>query len=419
MDSTASTQKQTRLIDYLKAIGPGIIVSAVVVGPGSITTTSSMGASFGYTGLWLIVFACIAGYFYQESAIRIVVYKQESVITAIRDNMSPTLAKIVFLLAYVMTLFAQAGNFMGAGMALNYFIPQLSIAAWAAVMIAVVLFLVFMRMESKFELLVKCLIFILAVSFIITAFAAKPDMAEVVREGFKFKIPGGQWMLALALLGTTIVADTPLSLSTLNRDKYCSPSSSMYMLSNIEKTRFAKVDPIVGLCVSGLITASVLVCSGAALHPLGITVNTAADMAVQLTPLLGNFAGVLFSIGLWAAALSPGSYRIKLMPLYFVDAWNIKEGASTVAKRIIQVMAGLVPLAILLIFNGNPVQLIIIAQTAVGLLLPIITIILGVLLNKKSYLGEQVNTLPQNIAYFIMAAVTTALAVRMFINILM
>ena len=40
--------KKPSAMDYLKAVGPAIVISAVVVGPGSVTTASSMGASYGY-----------------------------------------------------------------------------------------------------------------------------------------------------------------------------------------------------------------------------------------------------------------------------------------------------------------------------------------------------------------------------------
>ena len=56
---------------YLKAIGPAIVISAVVVGPGSVTTASQMGANYGYQLLWVVVLAALAAFFYQLPALRI------------------------------------------------------------------------------------------------------------------------------------------------------------------------------------------------------------------------------------------------------------------------------------------------------------------------------------------------------------
>lgn len=409
--------KSAGLMDYIKTMGPALIVSALVVGPGSVTTASSMGASYRYVGVWLVIFACLASYFYQETALRIVIHKENTVLGAVREAVNPGLSKLCFILAYIMTICAQAGNFIGAGMAMNYFVPQLSTVTWASLIVVLALALVFTGKDGLMENFTKILILIMVVSFVITAFASKPDVGLVLSEGFSFQIPGGQWMLALALVGTTMVADTPLALSTLNREKYC--VGELAGLSKKEKTSRAKFDLIVSLVVTGCITMAILICSATVLNPKGITVSTAADMAIQLTPVLGQYAGILFSLGLWAAAFSSGIYRINLMPRYYRDAWDLNEATDAKTKKtsaLIQLMAGVIPFFILVIWGSNPVTLVILAQTVVGILLPIITIVLLVLMNNKKYLGDKANNIPQNIALFITAAVTLAMTARTFIN---
>lgn len=410
--------KQKSALDYLKTVGPALIVSAVVVGPGSVTTASSMGANYGYIGIWLVVFSCIVSYFFQEAAVRVVVYKEESILSAVRHELNPGVSKLVFVLSYIMTLLAQAGNFTGAGMAMNYFLPQLSVIQWASLLVVLALIIVFLKKDGLLDNLTKTLVFLMVVAFIITAFASGPDVGIMIKEGFSFQIPGGKWMLALGLVGTTIVADTPLALSTLNKEKYCGSHSELAGLPKEEKAKRGRIDLAISLVVTGAITCSILICSATVLNPLGITISTAADMAIQLTPLLGTYAGVLFSLGLWAAAFSSGSYRMKLMPLYYADAWEVKEDEKAGTKKLISLFAGLIPLAILIIWGSNPVQLVIVVQTSIGLLLPIVTVVMGVLLNKKSYLKEHSNNMVQNIAFFVMAAVTTAMAIKTFIGLL-
>ena len=107
------------------------------------------------------------------------------------------------------------------------------------------------------------------------------------------------------------------------------------------------------------------------------------------------------------------------MPRYYRDAWDLNEATDAKTKKtsfLIQLMAGVIPFFILVIWGSNPVTLVILAQTVVGILLPIITIVLLVLMNNKKYLGNQSNNIPQNIALFITAAVTLAMTARTFIN---
>ena len=148
--------------------------------------------------------------------------------------------------------------------------------------------------------------------------------------------------------------------------------------------RRAKLDLGFGLVITGLITASILVCSAAVLRPQGLTVNSAADMAMQLTPLLGNYAGILFSLGLWAAAFSFGAYRIRLMADYFNFAWGYQKEKPVMIDKVLCVVAGLVPLGLSVVFGGAPIALVVFAQATLGILLPIITLILWVLVNNKN-----------------------------------
>lgn len=409
--------KPRKISDYFKILGPGVIISAIVIGPGSVTTLSSMGAAYSYSTIWLVVVSCIASYFYQEGANRIVINKGDTVLGAIQKNISPTVSKIMFVLVYLMTLFYQAGNFIGAGMAMNYLIPQLSIIAWAVVLIIVALVAVFLKKDHLLDGFTKFLVMMMVIAFLITAFASNPDWGQVVSEGFSFRIPGGNWGMALALMGTTITTDIPLALSVLNKERYSTKCGELYEYTNKEKTKCAKIDLVSSLIITALISSAVMICSATVLYPKGITVSSAGDMAMQLTPFLGKFAGVLFSVGLWAAAFSSGAYRIKLMAQYYGDAFAKESDEGVTEKKVLQLLAGLIPLVVLLIFNGNPVQLILIAQTASGILLPVITIALGFLLNKKSYMKEHTNTVFQNIAFVLMAALTLSLAVRTFISI--
>lgn len=412
----AAENRKVSIGDYIKILGPGLVVSAVVVGPGSVTTSSSMGATYAFQGLWLVIFSCIASYFYQEAAIRIVIYKQETVLSGMKHQLGAWTAKLVCILAFVMTMMAQAGNFVGAGMAMNYFLPIFSTNAWACILIVLGLVMVFLKKDGLLDGFTKTLVFIMAVAFIITAMAARPDIGRVITEGFRFEVPGGQVMLALGLIGTTIVADTPLALSTLNQDKYWDPKGKLFDYSLKQKERFARVDLIVSLCVTGLITMSIIICSATVLNPLGIEIKSASDMAIQLTPILGKYAGVLFSLGLWSAAFSSGAYRIKLMPQYFVDSFNLEGKTAKNVYNIMAFLAGAVPLLMLMLYSGNPIQLVIAGQVSVGILIPIVAITLFILLNKKDYLGEKKNSVVQNIAFLVVIAVTLGMAARTFLS---
>jgi Mn2+/Fe2+ NRAMP family transporter len=215
-----------------------------------------------------------------------------------------------------------------------------------------------------------------------------------------------------------MVPDTPLAISVLNKDRYIVADTEEAHYSRKVKLHRAKTDLVISLVVTGVITCSIMICSAAVLKPQGITITSAADMAIQLTPLLGKFAGILFSLGLWGAAFSSGAYRIKLLPEYCDYAWGIDPKEHVGLNRALIIVGAVVPLLLVVIFGGAPVPMIIVSQATLGILLPFIALVLWILLNKKSFMGEARNNIFKNIMFAILFGLTLFLALRTGINII-
>src|SRR5690625_4679312 len=122
------------LKDYMKALGPAIIVVAGIIGPGTITTMSVVGADHGFKALWIVTLACIFAYFYQEPATRITIRTGMSVLEGIRKFIGKPVSIFLFGTVLIGAIAFQAGNFTGAALALNYFVPEISITMWALTM---------------------------------------------------------------------------------------------------------------------------------------------------------------------------------------------------------------------------------------------------------------------------------------------
>ena len=200
-------------MDYIKAIGPAIVISAVVVGPGSVTTASSMGASYNYALLWVVVMAALASFFYQLPAIRVALAKEVTIMEAVRMRFGKMWALVLYYCIAFGSLIFQAGNFTGAAMAMEYFVPQIPLVGWAAIMILVAFVLAWTSHYSVLETFTKGLVIMMVIAFVATAIGSKPHMGDMITQGFSFQIPEGDFFLVLAMLATTMVPDIPVSLS--------------------------------------------------------------------------------------------------------------------------------------------------------------------------------------------------------------
>ncbi|MDY0409094.1 Nramp family divalent metal transporter [Virgibacillus soli] len=206
--------------DRVKALGPAVIVIAGIIGPGTITTMSVVGSSYGYQALWIVVLACIFAYFYQEPATRITLHKRVSIMDGIRDHIGKPVAIFLFVTVLIGAIAFQAGNFTGAALALNYFVPDISLTVWAASMSLTALVIVWIGVYKLLEHINKVLIALMILAFVLTAFFSGPNIGELVKEGFSFQMLGGNYWLILALLATTMPPNIVLGLSTFIKERY-------------------------------------------------------------------------------------------------------------------------------------------------------------------------------------------------------
>lgn len=411
-------EKKVSVREYLRAIGPAIVIAAVVVGPGTVTTASTMGANYGYSLLWVIVFSALAAFFYQLPAINLTLNRGVTILEAIRIRFGKKLAVIMFVAMYFCACISQAANFVGAAMALNYFVPAISLTAWCVITVVAALIMVLCTNYGWLENFTKLLIILMVSAFVFTMIGSRPSVSEIASQGFSFQVPEANFYLVLAMLSTTMVYDIPITLSALHKEKYLNSNSPESKLSPVQKKMFAKTDLVVGTIVTAILTSTILICSACNLHPLGIKVTSAADMAAQLTPILGKYAGILFSLGLWGAAFSSGMFRMELTPMLLNQATDQPMDKKALRSRICILGAGIVPIIFILAFGAAPAKLIIAVQAITGLLLPFICGIVWRISSDKEFMGEYANKTWFNVIMGFIFVVTILLAVRVFLSLL-
>ena len=133
------TPKGLTFSDYLRAVGPAIVISAVVVGPGSVTTASTMGANYSYAMLWVVILASIAAFFYQLPAIRVTLTTNRSIMECVRLSYGQKISFPFYCCMLFGTCVFQASNFVGGAMAMNYLVPQISLFVWTVILVLIAL----------------------------------------------------------------------------------------------------------------------------------------------------------------------------------------------------------------------------------------------------------------------------------------
>jgi len=395
---------------FLKSIGPGVLVSAAFIGPGTVTVCTLAGVNFQYALLWALLLSIIACIILQEMAARLGIISQKGLSECIREEIKhPVLKALAIILIFSAIVIGnaayEAGNITGAVLGITAIAPTLiwelaglSINLWS-IIIGVLAFLLLSL--GNYKILEKVfigLVSLMGISFLVTAFLVKPDIGEVVR-GLLIPSTGSAGLLTvMALIGTTVVPYNLFLHASLVGEKWAKP----------EDLKIARKELVVAILLGGLISMAIVI---SAAVPGLMNVTSAADLAVGLEPLFGRYATWFIAIGLLAAGIT-SSITAPLAAAYVVKGCMGWKGGLN-SFKFKSVWAGIILLGVF--FSSlrlQPIEVIKFAQVANGILLPVIAIFLLWIVNKRSVLGAYRNTVLQNFLGFLIIAVTILLGAR-------
>lgn len=387
--------------------GPGLIIAASFIGPGTITTSIVTGASYGFALAWAIVFSIVATIVLQEMASRLGLGGRISLGEAMRRTFANPVAKILMVILVVAAIGIggaayAGGDTTGTALAVSSVLP---IPVWIIV-VAIILAIAGLLISGSYKVVEKVLmvmVVILALLFIATTFVVQPPFLEALKGMFVPSIPAGAALTAIALIGTTVVPYNVFLHASLVQENWGDMEEN-------KAIREARIDTVSSIAIGGMITLAVMATAFGGMFVHGISAETGTDLAKALEPLLGDAAGWVFAIGLFCAGFTSALAG----PLGAAYAICGVLGLSTDMKswsfRLVWILVLAVG-AIIALTGFEPVSIIIIAQAANGLLLPIIAIFLLITMNNKELLGKHANGIVSNVVGVLITLVVIGLAV--------
>lgn len=382
-------------------IGPGAIVTAAFIGPGTVTTCLRAGVGFGYALLWALVFATVGTIVFQEMAARLGVVAEIGLGEAIRRRFDRQRTLYWFAAALVVGAIGlgnaayQTGNLLGAASGLQ--ILGGGRTSWWGLAVGLLASLFLWRGSYRLlERLLVALVIIMSVVFIATAIAVAHDTGDLLAGLVVPRLPEGSDLVALALIGTTIVPYNLFLHSNAARERW----------RGAERLGEARADLGIAIVLGGLISMAILI-TGAA--QLGAAIDSPAQMAAMLEPLLGRWATTFFAIGFFAAGMT-SAITAPMAAAYAVSGvlgW-VQDLRSPLVRIVwMTVMAIGVGFTLT---NVQPVPAIVFAQAANAILLPAIAIFLMIVMNDRRQLKGSTNGVLANVMGGAIVALTMLLS---------
>ncbi len=403
---------KTRILIFAAVIGPGIITANVDNDAGGILTYSQAGAQFGHALLWTLIPVTLALILIQEIAARMGAATGKGLSDLIREEFGfrvtffMMVAILLINFGNVVTEFAGiAGSMELFGVKRIYSVPICAVVVW--------LIIVKGQYKSVEKVFLAASFFY--ITYIFAGILAKPDwssslIATVVPPDRHVLSQKSYLYMAIAVVGTTIA-----------------PWMQFYIQSSIvekgitrREYKLSRIDVVAGCFFTDLVAWFIIVACAATLYTHGLrNIGDAADAAAALRPLAGDYAYILFALGLFNASL----FAASILPLS--TAYTVCEGLgfeSGVGKKFseapvfywlytILIAAGA---GVILSPRVPLVTISILSQAINGIAIPFVLIFMLLLVNKKDLMGGHTNSRFYNIVSWVTTVVLVALTIGWF-----
>ncbi len=397
---------------FLAIIGPGIITANVDNDAGGITTYSLAAANYGYSILWMMIPTTIALVVVQEMCARMGAVTGKGLSDLIRESFGVKVTFYVMIALLLTNMGNSISEFAGIAASLEIFgiskyisVPVSAILVWLLIVKGS-----YKVVEKVF--LVACLVYI---AYPIAAYMAGPDWKVVMKAAVtpSFNTDSAYLMTLIGIVGTTIA-----------------PWMQFYQQAAVvekgitaDQYNFSRIDVIFGCIMAIVVAFFMMVACASTIHLHGLKIETAADAALALKPLVGQYASTLFAFGLFNASLF-GACILPLSTAYYIcEGMGWESGVNKDFEQapqffwlftiIIAISAGLI-----LIPNAPLMTIMFISQVVNGAVLPFVLIFMIKLINDKNLMGTYVNGPAFNLIAWLTVVTMILLTVVMTIDIL-
>ncbi len=385
--------------------GPGAMVAAAFIGPGTVTTATLAGGNFGFMLLWAVAFSVVATLVLQEMTCRLCVIGKLGLGDAIvqktqKNGVYIPAAALVICAIFIGNAAYEAGNITGAAAGL----PAVSVMGFNLWGVFIGLIAFALLASERFHLIERVLVGLvicMALVFASTAIMVAPPVLDIIKGLITPSIPENGALVVIGLIGTTVV---PYNL-------FLHASSLKRHVSQGMTLTEAQRDITVSVIGGGLITLCIVITAAAALYGSGSSVTSLNDLAPTLAPLLGDSSSLFLAAGFLAAGLS-SAITAPLAAGYAVT--EIVKLRPEVKDRVFRwTWQSVIVIGVLFAsLSVKPLQLILLAQIANGALLPIIAVFILWVSNDKMLLGERSNNAVQNLLGCLVVGITLVLGSR-------
>ena len=411
-----NNKKPNKLSGFWKLLGPGLVTGASDDDPSGIATYSQAGAQYGLSTLWtaLITFPLMAAI--QEMCARIGMVTSMGLTGTLKANYSKPILYLMVVFSFPAIVLNIGADIAGMGAVGNLLFPKTDAiffsVGFTILLLIVIIFLPYQKIAS----VLKYLCMVLLVYFIVP-FLYKQDWMVILKGTFipTIKFDKNYISILVAILGTTISPYLFFWQATMEVEDR---KNKKILVLNKKIMKEMKADVDFGMLFSNLVMFFIILTTGTVLFNGGIhQIDTVEQAAQALKPLAGNFAYLLFAVGVIGTGLLAIPVLSGSLSYIISETFGWEQGLDKKfheAKAFYLVIVISLILGLLMTKLGiSPVKALIYSAILYGLTAPVLIAIILHIANNKKVMGIYTNGKLSNILGFATLILMTFTAVVM------
>ena len=385
-----------KLKRFWKVLGPGLITGASDDDPSGIATYSQAGAAYGLSTLWTAIIAFPLMAAIQQMCAKIGLVTSQGLTGALKTNYPKPILYLMLLFSFPAIVMNIGADIAGMGAVGNLLFPKIDAMYFSIFFTILLLGLIIYLPYHKIAATLKFLCIVLLV-YLIVPFLYKQDWLDIAKNTFIPNIQFNKEFVAVlvGILGTTISPYLFFWQASMEVEEMA--HKKRHLIVNKRIITDMKQDVDFGMSFSGVVMFFIILTTGTVLYKGGIhQIDTVEQAAAALKPLAGNFAYLLFAIGVIGTGLLAIPVLSGSLSYIISETFGWEKGLDKKfheAKAFYLVMVISLILGLSLNYIGiSPIKALIYTAILYGLTAPVLIAIILHISNNKKVMGNFTNS---------------------------
>lgn len=398
-------------VDFLKYIGPGLLVTVGFIDPGNWASNVAAGSEYGYTLLWMVTLSTFMLIILQHNAAHLGIATGYCLAEATTKYVKPVLSKFLLISAMAAAVSTAMAEILGGAIALNMLF-RIPVKLGAVLVLVMILWILFSNSYPKLEKIIMGFVSLVGISFLIELCMVNADWGQVATGLVTPDFPSGSIPVIMSVLGAVVMPHNLFLHSEIIQSRQWNLEDDAVIQKQL---KYEFLDTLLSMLIGWAINGAMIIVAAATFFKTGIKVTELTQAQTMLKPLLGSGAAILFAIALLFAGISStitaGMAGGSIFAGMNEEPYDIDDPHSKKGVLITLIVA-----TVIVFFISDPFQGLVYSQMLLSIQLPFSIFLQVYLTSSKKVMGKYANTKKNKILLVSIGVVVTVLNIALLIS---